>query len=96
MCFLVSYTTRLGECGSVASFALNGTDFPIYGRFNFYLNDRLQLLLPVTANARHQLEALDRVVQRDGHFLDVDVTYGPLTANFKVTVTTVQNALDRL
>jgi hypothetical protein len=50
----------------------------------------------MTPNARYQLNAIDRVIQRDGHFLDVNMTYGSLNANFKVNVTTVQNALDRL
>ena len=81
---------------TVASFTVNGADMPIYGRFNMYLNDRFQVAFPVTPNARYQLNAIDRVVQRDGHFLDVNMTYGSLNANFKVNVTTVQNALDRL
>jgi len=81
---------------TVASFTVNGSEMPIYGQFNLYMNDRLQVAFPVTPNARYQLNAIDRVVQRDGHFLDVNMTYGSLNANFKVNVTTVQNALDRL
>jgi hypothetical protein len=81
---------------TVASFTVNGSEMPIYGRFNMYMNDRFQVAFPVTPNARYQLNAIDRVVQRDGHFLDVNMTYGSLSANFKVNVTTVQNALDRL
>jgi len=69
---------------------------PIYGRFNLYVDDNMRTVIPVTSNARYQLMALDRMVQQDGHFLDVDMTYGSLTANFKANVTTVQNALDRL
>jgi len=42
------------------------------------------------------LNALDRAVQRDGNFLDIDMTYGSLTANFKVYVSSVQGALERL
>jgi hypothetical protein len=127
---LVSYTSRIGECGSgvwadkqgaayefsilertnfrgqsmyhipldstVASFSVNGKDMPIYGRFNLYMDDNMRTAIPVSSNARYQLMALDRMVQQDGHFLDVDMTYGSLTANFKINVTTVQNALDRL
>ncbi|MCU0224900.1 MAG: hypothetical protein MUF27_12720 [Acidobacteria bacterium] len=81
---------------TVATFTVNGADLPIYGRFNMYMNDKLQVAFPVTPNARYQLNAIDRVIQRDGHFLDVNMTYGSLNANFKVNVTTVQNALDRL
>jgi hypothetical protein len=127
---LVSYTSRIGECGSgvwadkqgaayefsilertnfrgqsmyhipldstVAAFTVNGKDMPIYGRFNLYMDDNMRTAIPVSSNARYQLMALDRMVQQDGHFLDVDMTYGSLTANFKINVTTVQNALDRL
>jgi hypothetical protein len=81
---------------TVASFTVNGAEMPIYGRFNLYMNDRFQVAFPVTPNARYQLNAIDRVIQRDGHFMDVNMTYGSLSANFKVNVTTVQNALDRL
>jgi hypothetical protein len=56
----------------------------------------MRTVIPVSSNARYQLNALDRAVQQDGHFLDVDMTYGSLSANFKVYVNTVQNALDRL
>ena len=127
---LVSYTSRIGECGSgiwadeqgamyefsqlekvnfrgkswyhvpldstVAAFSVNGSDMPIYGRFNMYMNDKFQVAFPVTPNARYQLNAIDRVVQRDGHSLDIDMTYGSLNARFSVHVTSVQGALDRL
>jgi hypothetical protein len=56
----------------------------------------MRTAIPVSSNARYQLMALDRMVQQDGHFLDVDMTYGSLIANFKINVTTVQHALDRL
>jgi hypothetical protein len=81
---------------TIAAFSINGREMPIFGRFNLYVDDNLRTVIPVSSNARYQLNALDRVVKQDGHFLDVDVTYGSLIANFKVYVSTVQNALDRL
>lgn len=128
---LVSYTSRIGECGSgvwadkqaaayefsqldrvtfhgksvyhlpidssIASFRVNNnTDLPIYGRFNTYLDDQLRLAVPVTSNARYQLNALKRVIEREGHSLSIDMTYGSLNANFQVFITTVDGALDRL
>ncbi len=81
---------------TVASFTVNGSEMPVYGRFNMYMNDKLQVAFPMTPNARYQLNAINRVIERDGHFMDVNMTYGSLNANFKVNVTTVQNALDRL
>jgi len=81
---------------TVASLTVNGNDMPIYGRFNLYLDERLRIMVPVTPNARYQLNAFDRVIQRDGNYMDVNLTYGSLNTSFKVNVTTVQNALDRL
>jgi hypothetical protein len=81
---------------TVASFTVNGSEMPVYGRFNMYMNDKLQVAFPMTPNARYQLNAINRIIERDGHFMDVNMTYGSLNANFKVNVTTVQNALDRL
>jgi hypothetical protein len=81
---------------TIAAFSVNGKDMPVYGRFNLYVDDNMRTVIPVSSNARYQLNALDRAVQQDGHFLDVDMTYGSLSANFKVYVNTVQNALDRL
>jgi hypothetical protein len=132
---LVSYTSRIGECGSgvwadkqgaalefsnlervnfrgkeyyhlpidssVASFSVRGQDgatspMPIYGRFNGYIDEQLRLAIPVTPNAKYQLRWLGNWVNNHGSYLDMDLTYGALTANFKVNVTTVENALDRL
>lgn len=86
---------------SVASFAIQGQDgaataMPVFGRFNGYLDERLRLLVPVTANAKYQMRWLSNWVANHGSYLDMDVTYGALSANFKINVTTFQNALDRL
>jgi hypothetical protein len=132
---LVSYTSRIGECGSgvwsdkqgaalefstlervnfrgneyyhlpidssVASFSVRGQDgatapMPIFGRFNGYIDEQLRMAIPVTPNAKYQLRWLGNWVNNHGSYLDMDLTYGALTANFKVNVTTVENALDRL
>jgi hypothetical protein len=86
---------------SIASFALGGADgsqtvMPIFGRFNGYLDDKLRLALPVSPNAKLQLKWLDSYVKTHGNTIDMNVTYGALSSNFKVSVTNVQNALNRL
>ncbi len=86
---------------SIASFALTGADgsqtvMPVFGRFNGYIDEKLRLALPVTPNAKFQLRWLDSYVQAHGNDIDMNVTYGALTSSFRVSVTTVQNALNRL
>ena len=86
---------------SVAAFNVRGQDgavspMPIYGRFNGYIDEQLRLAIPVTPNAKYQLRWLGNWVNNHGSYLDMDFTYGALTANFKVSITTVENALDRL
>lgn len=86
---------------SIASFAVTGEDgiqtvMPVFGRFNGYIDEHLRLTFPVTPNAKFQLRWLDSFVKTHGSYIDVDATYGALTANFKINVTTVQNALERL
>lgn len=132
---LVSYSSRLGECGSgimsdrqgaalefsnlervnfrgkdyyhlpidssVASFSVTGQDgatspMPIFGRFNGYVDESLRLAIPVTPNAKYQLRWVGNWVANHGSYMNVDMTYGALTSNFRINVTTVTNALDRL
>ncbi len=86
---------------SVASFSLTGGDgaqgvMPVFGRFNGYIDSKLRTAFPMTPNAKFQLRWLDNWVNAHGNNIDVDATYGSLTANFKLHVTTVKNALDRL
>lgn len=132
---LVSYSSRIGECGSgiwadkqgaayefsnlnvvtfrgknfyhlpidssVASFAVRGQDgaqqtMPIFGRFNAYVDNSFRTAVPITPNAKYQLNWLSNWVAAHGHSLDVNLTYGSLNSNFKVNVTSVQDALNRL
>lgn len=86
---------------SVASFAVLGedgaqADMPIYGRFNAYLDERLRTVIPMTPNAKYQLRWIDSWVNAHGHFAEVTTTYGSLNATFKLNVTSVKGALDRL
>lgn len=86
---------------SIASFAVTGEDgfrttMPVFGRYNGYIDEQLRLVLPMSPNVRFQLRWLDGFVKAHGSYIDVNATYGALTANFKINVTTVQNALERL
>lgn len=85
---------------SVASFSLTGQDgatgtMPVFGRFNAYIDSKLRMALPVTPNAQFQLRWINNWVASHGNYIDMDVTYGSLTANFKVNVTSVENTLGR-
>lgn len=86
---------------SVATFAVTGEDgaqatMPLYGRFNGYIDERLRTAIPMTPNAKYELRWLDSWISAHGHYVDLNTTYGSLNANFKVNVTTVQDALNRL
>lgn len=85
---------------SVATFNLTGADgatsvMPIYGRFNGYLDNQMRLIMPVTSNAKYQLRWMQNWVQTHGTYINMDVTYGSLNANFKINMN-VGTALDRL
>lgn len=86
---------------SVAAFSLVGQDgaqgqMPVFGRFNAYIDRKLRTVFQVTPNARFQLRWIDNWVATHGNYIDVDATYGSLTMNYKVNVTTMKNALDRI
>lgn len=102
---LVSFRGRelyyLPVDNSIASFAMTGQDgfqttMPVFGRFSGYLDDQLRLALPMTQNAKFQLRWIDSFIKAHGNYINMDVTYGALTANFRVNVTTVDNALNRI
>jgi hypothetical protein len=86
---------------SVASFAVTGQDgasttMPIFGRFNGYIDEHMRTVIPVTPNAKFQLRWLGNWTAAHGSRIDMNLTYGSMNVNFKVNVTTVDNALDRL
>lgn len=86
---------------SIASLRFTGEDgvvedMRVFGRYNAYIDDDMRTAIPVTANARYQLRALEQFVQAHGHRIDVNLTYGTFNVSFLANVTTVQNALDRL
>lgn len=79
---------------SVASFSLTSHDnsvseeMPIYGRFTSYLDSELRLAVPVTPNMQYQKRALEQFIGANGNRIQIDMTYGSLTAQFNVEATT--------
>ncbi len=77
---------------SVASFVLTSFDngvseeLPIYGRFMAYLDEKLRLAIPVTPTMDYQRQALNRFISRHGNRLQIDLTYGALSARYEVEV----------
>lgn len=117
---LVSYSSRLGECGDrlffgrgqemAAEFANLATttwrgqtayivpvnaentavtlttastsvSMPIYGQYNGFLNDKMQLAVPMTPNARHQLRWLAGFVAENGSRASASLNYGSLSTS---------------
>jgi len=81
---------------TVATFEVNGENAPIFGRYNMYVDQKLRLMVPVTPNFKYQLQWLDKYTQANGNDLDVNLTYGALNANLKLSITSVAGALDRI
>jgi hypothetical protein len=56
---------------------VSGT-MPIYGQYYGFLNESLQLVVPVTANAKHQLNWLRNWTNLNGTQFDAHISYGSL------------------
>ncbi|RMG45947.1 MAG: hypothetical protein D6718_06355 [Acidobacteria bacterium] len=86
---------------SIASVQVTGANgnsdiMPIYGSFNGYIDSRLRVAVEMTPNAKYELRWLSNWLRQNGSFVDVTVTYGSLTANWKANIWSVDNALNRL
>jgi hypothetical protein len=77
---------------SIASFTLTSHDngvsqnLPLYGRFTGYLDRELRLALPITPNMEYQRRAMGAFSSANGNRIQVDVTYGSLTAVYNVEI----------
>ena len=69
---------------ATASVLLNGQPAPIYGHYNFFITDKLELVLPMTPNGRQQLTWLQNWVAENGPEAQVTFTYGSLVSNYHV------------
>jgi len=69
---------------ATASVLLNGQPAPIYGHYNFFITDKLELVLPMTPNGRHQLTWLQNWIAENGPEAEVTFTYGSLVSDYHV------------
>ncbi len=58
---------------------------PIFGNFTGFITEELQVAIPMTPNARHELNYLRGWVAANGNTASVSVTYEGLSANVAVT-----------
>jgi len=77
---------------SIASFSITGQDgvnaeMPIYGRFTGYVNSDLQMAMPMTPNWEYQARWLNNFVENHGQYMQIDMTYGSLNAQFQINAT---------
>lgn len=112
---LVSYTSRIGECGDAmfmankqavygefanlattswrggtayvlpingtnTSITLNAQQMPIYGQINGFVTDKLQLVIPMTPNTRHELRWLSSFAAENGKRATASITYNSMSA----------------
>ncbi len=68
------------------------SSMPIVGSFNGILTDKLQLILPMTPNARHELRWLSDYSAQNGNRVDVNLSYNSLSSNIKLAL--VPNGLN--
>lgn len=88
---------------SNAEFQLTGADgytfnMPIYGTYSAVLDESLRMAVEITPNMEYQIRALENFVRDHGTAVDMDVTYGSLTVNWKgdILPTGLSNWRDRL
>lgn len=72
---------------SIASFTINGVDMPLYGRFTGYVDSDFRVAFPMTPNWDYQARWLNNHVENYGQYLQVDMTYGSLNAQFHLNAT---------
>jgi hypothetical protein len=63
---------------------LNTSSMPIYGEYSAFLNDELNLVVPVTPNARHQLTWLSSWINQNGTQATMTVSYGSLSTAVEI------------
>jgi hypothetical protein len=61
---------------------------PIYGTFNGFITEDLNLILPMTPNARQQLAWIADFATQYGQVTQASVTYGSLSADVKIRLVT--------
>ncbi len=84
-------TTWRGETAYVipvsaanTSVALDGVVVPLYGQFNGFVTDRLQVMIPMTPNARHELKWLSRWIAENGSSATATISWGSLSTDVQV------------
>lgn len=62
----------------------NTSTMPLYGQFTGFITEKLQLIVPMTPNTRHDLRWLSGYVAENGRYANAAFTYGSLNATFNV------------
>lgn len=69
---------------SNTAITLNGTTMPLFGAFNAFITEKLQVVMPMTPNSRHELQWLSGFVAEQGKTANMNFQYGSLNADFQV------------
>ncbi len=64
--------------------ALNGIAAPVYGQFNGFVTEKLQVMVPMTPNVRHELKWLSRWIAENGDQATVTISYDSISADLNV------------
>jgi hypothetical protein len=63
-------------------------NLPLYGSFNAFINDKMQLMVPMTPNMRHELQFLSNWSTQNGKRTTISVTYGSLSGSYNLALAT--------
>jgi len=83
-----SYIIPIDSSNTSVSLTTNRTTeaVPLFGSFNMFINDKFQIMVPVTPNARHELRWLSSFVEQNGAKVNASVDYNSLSTSFQVTL----------
>ena len=64
----------------------SASTMPVFGSYTGLVNDKLQLAMPMTPNARHQLNALRGWVAENGSEVSASIQYEGMTAELELNL----------
>jgi hypothetical protein len=74
--------------GSNTTINLNNSTMPVYGEYNLFLTEELNMVVPMTPNMRHQLRWAANWTAENGSLATVTLNYGSVVGEIDVRLVT--------
>ncbi len=71
---------------SNTTISLNGTNMPLFGSFTAVMNDRFQLMFPMTPNMRQELRWMQDYLNTNSATVDITVGYNSLVGTYRAAL----------